>query len=86
VESIVEFSSRDDDEISTRKGKECSGQRQSTEICTGKGLGVQNSFKACKDRFGKCCANKDSSGGLDINNENLSREDCGYCFTKKCKG
>ncbi|EQL03792.1 hypothetical protein G6O67_003344 [Ophiocordyceps sinensis] len=69
--------------LEPRKG--CSGQRNSEDKCSGKRLGPQNSFHNCKNRAGKCCArNKDGSGGLDAS-RGQGREDCGYCFTGKCK-
>ena len=38
-----------------------------------------------KNMDGKCCAlNKDGSGALDVS-RGQGREDCGFCFTGKCK-
>ncbi|KAJ3481755.1 hypothetical protein NLG97_g7745 [Lecanicillium saksenae] len=69
--------------LEARKG--CSGARKEGDKCSGKKLGPQNSFHNCKNRDGKCCAkNKDGSGGLDANH-GQGREDCGFCFTGKCK-
>ncbi|EZF31030.1 hypothetical protein H101_05352 [Trichophyton interdigitale H6] len=65
--------------------KVCSGERKSEDRCSGKRLGPQNSFHNCKNRDGKCCAkNKDGSGGLDAS-KGQGRDDCGFCFTGKCK-
>ncbi|GAB0132748.1 hypothetical protein EsDP_00001175 [Epichloe bromicola] len=65
--------------------KSCSGRRVKADKCSGRRLGPQNSFHNCKNRDGKCCAkNKDGSGGLDAS-RGQGREDCGYCFTGKCK-
>lgn len=64
----------------------CSLERQKDDRCSGKKLGPQNSFHNCKNRDGKCCSkNKDGSGGLDVK-DGMGREDCGFCFTGKCKG
>ncbi|KAM4057257.1 hypothetical protein HRG_004087 [Hirsutella rhossiliensis] len=72
-----------DNILEPRKG--CSGQRNGEDKCSGKRLGPQNSFHNCKNRDGKCCAkNKDGSGGLDAS-RGQGREDCGFCFTGKCK-
>ncbi|KYK62058.1 hypothetical protein DCS_03203 [Drechmeria coniospora] len=72
-----------DNILEPRKG--CSGQRTNEDKCSGRRLGPQNSFHNCKNRDGKCCAkNKDGSGGLDAS-RGVGREDCGYCFTGKCK-
>ncbi|KAF7627491.1 hypothetical protein F9C07_2227011 [Aspergillus flavus] len=65
--------------------KSCSGQRQHADKCSGKRLGPMNSFHNCKNMDGKCCAlNKDGSGALDVS-RGQGREDCGFCFTGKCK-
>ncbi|PFH59616.1 hypothetical protein XA68_12103 [Ophiocordyceps unilateralis] len=65
--------------------KECSGTRSAEDKCSGKRAKPQNSFHNCKNTDGKCCAkNKDGSGGLDVS-RGQGRDDCGYCFTGKCK-
>ncbi|KAK5994750.1 hypothetical protein PT974_03133 [Cladobotryum mycophilum] len=65
--------------------KSCSSTRASTDICGGKKLQKQNSWHNCNNSGGKCCAtNADGSGGMDIS-KGLGREDCGYCFSAKCK-
>ncbi|PHH91252.1 hypothetical protein CDD83_1169 [Cordyceps sp. RAO-2017] len=72
-----------DNILEPRKG--CSGNRESSDHCTGKKLGPQNSFHNCKGRDGKCCSkNKDGSEGLDAS-KGQGREDCGFCWTGKCK-
>ncbi|RCI09750.1 hypothetical protein L249_3931 [Ophiocordyceps polyrhachis-furcata BCC 54312] len=41
--------------------------------------------REANNRNGKCCAkNKDGSGGMDVPRGG-GREDCGFCFTGKCK-
>ncbi|KAK5994445.1 hypothetical protein PT974_04919 [Cladobotryum mycophilum] len=65
--------------------KSCSSIRTNSDKCTGKRLGPQNSWHNCKNRDGKCCAaHKDGSGGQDVA-RGQGREDCGYCFSGKCK-
>lgn len=62
-----------------------SGQREEADERKGKVLGPQNSFHNCKNRGGKCCAkNKGGTGGLDAS-AGQRREDCGFCFARKCK-
>ncbi|KAE8363280.1 hypothetical protein BDV27DRAFT_130187 [Aspergillus caelatus] len=69
--------------LEARKG--CSGARKYEDKCSGKRLGEMNSFHGCLQREGKCCAkNKDGSGGQDVK-RGQGREDCGFCFTGKCK-
>ncbi|KAB8223028.1 hypothetical protein BDV33DRAFT_167773 [Aspergillus novoparasiticus] len=69
--------------LEARKG--CSGQRKHEDKCSGKRLGPMNSFHGCKETNGKCCAKyKDGSGALDAS-RGQGREDCGFCFTGKCK-
>ncbi|KAE8422567.1 hypothetical protein BDV36DRAFT_245429 [Aspergillus pseudocaelatus] len=68
--------------LEARKG--CSGVRKHEDRCSGKRLREMNSFHDCK-QMGKCCAkNKDGSGGVDVS-RGQGREDCGFCFTGKCK-
>ncbi|QPG97840.1 hypothetical protein C2857_006928 [Epichloe festucae Fl1] len=76
--------SQRDNILEARKG--CSGERKPEDKCTGKKLKIQNSFHNCKTKTkGKCCAkNSDGSEGLDVD-KGQGREDCGYCFTGKCK-
>ncbi|EFR00377.1 hypothetical protein MGYG_03379 [Nannizzia gypsea CBS 118893] len=65
--------------------KGCSGSRTNGDHCSGRRLGPQNSFRNCKNRDGRCCAkNKDGTGGLDVGH-GMGREDCGFCFSGKCK-
>ncbi|KJZ74698.1 hypothetical protein HIM_05815 [Hirsutella minnesotensis 3608] len=81
-EDSLDISPRDNI-LEPRKG--CSGERKHEDKCSGKRLSPQNSFHNCKNRDGKCCAkNKDGTGGLDAS-RGQGREDCGYCFTGKCK-
>lgn len=55
------------------------------ESLSGPSLVGQRLKNRSKNRDGKCCAkNKDGSGGLDAS-KGQGREDCGFCFTGKCK-
>ncbi|KAI9724525.1 MAG: hypothetical protein M1812_000593 [Candelaria pacifica] len=64
--------------------KACSGDRKESDVCEGKKLRKQNSFHNCSNQDGKCCAKeKDGSGGQPATGNG---EDCGYCFSGKCKG
>ncbi|KAI9724987.1 MAG: hypothetical protein M1812_000263 [Candelaria pacifica] len=64
--------------------KACSGDRKDSDVCEGKKLRKQNSFHNCSSNDGKCCAKeKDGSGGQPATGNG---EDCGYCFSGKCKG
>ncbi|KAI9704132.1 MAG: hypothetical protein M1836_006993 [Candelina mexicana] len=64
--------------------KACSGSRSDTDVCEGKKLQKQHSFHNCSNQGGKCCAlNADGSGGLPATGNG---EDCGYCYSGKCKG
>ncbi|POR32482.1 Uncharacterized protein TPAR_07312 [Tolypocladium paradoxum] len=70
--------------LEARKG--CGTDRSHSDKCSGKKLRKQNSFHNCKNGDGKCCAkNADGTGGIDVK-DGLGREDCGYCFSGKCKG
>ncbi|MCJ1240989.1 hypothetical protein MMC14_008993 [Varicellaria rhodocarpa] len=71
-------------EFEKRKG--CSKRRLTSDVCEGKKLQPQHSFHNCGNAGGKCCAlNKDGSGGIALS-DGAGREDCGYCFSGKCKG
>ncbi|KAH8653535.1 hypothetical protein BX600DRAFT_501124 [Xylariales sp. PMI_506] len=62
----------------------CSGDRGDGDVCGGKKLQPQNSFHNCGNSGGKCCAlNADGSGGINVNQG--GGENCGYCFSGKCK-
>ncbi|KAI9832623.1 MAG: hypothetical protein M1826_001573 [Phylliscum demangeonii] len=67
------------------KRKNCSGSRHEDEVCGGKKLQKQNSFHNCKNSGGKCCAlDADGSKGINVDLGGGS-EDCGFCFSGKCK-
>lgn len=42
-------------------------------------------FVYSKDKGGKCCSKKEKgNGGLDLG-RGQGREDCGYCYSERCK-
>ncbi|KAI1084544.1 hypothetical protein F5B20DRAFT_522095 [Whalleya microplaca] len=63
----------------------CSGSREDQDVCQGAFLSRRHSYHNCKNSGGRCCAlQRNGSGGLDVD-KGRGGEDCGYCFSGKCK-
>ncbi|KAL2016691.1 hypothetical protein VTK56DRAFT_3193 [Thermocarpiscus australiensis] len=69
------------------KRKGCSKHRKQGDVCKGRVLAKMNSRHNCyHKKSGHCCAkNKNGDYGIDVTSSTQSGEDCGYCFSGKCR-
>ncbi|KAK3293841.1 uncharacterized protein B0H64DRAFT_374707 [Chaetomium fimeti] len=83
----IEVDIGDELDLSTlEKRRGCSGHRRQNDVCKGNALFKMNSRHNCYRRGGHCCAkSKNGDYGIQVTSGTQSGEDCGYCFSGKCR-